>query len=118
MKVDVCLMGDGFKVSDFKNYLDKIPRFKYKMEVYQEFGEPRTSGPHKGKPSTFGLCWINGITLKQLNRIDRFSFKCYKVDKISINIEEKYLKTQTCLYLDKDLIHTASMINADIEIVD
>lgn len=116
MKVDISLMGDGFKVSKLKLYLDKVPRFKYEMKVYQEFGEPRTNGPHKGKPSKFGFCWINGITLKQLKRVGLI-FRTYNVSKISINIKEKDLKSQSCLYLDRDLIHTASMINADIEIV-
>lgn len=117
MKVDVSLMGDGFKVSDLKLYLDKALRFKYKLEVIQEFKEPRKIGPHKGKPSKFGFCWINGITLKQLERVGLI-FRTYKASKISINIKEKDLKSQTCLYLDRDLIHIASMINADIEIVD
>lgn len=110
-------MGDGFKVSDLKLYLDKVRGFKYQLEVMQEFKEPRKNGPHKGKPSKFGFCWINGITLKQLERVGLI-FRTYNVSKVSINIKEKDLKSQTCLYLDRDLINLASMINANIEIVD
>jgi len=117
MKVDVCLIGDGFNVSDFKNYLDKVFKFKYKLELIQEFGEPSKRGPNKGKPSKYGFCWINGITLKQLSRIGS-NFKTYKVDDISINIKEKQIKNQTCLFIDKELINIAHKIDADIEIVD
>lgn len=117
MKVDVRLTGDGFKVDDLKAYLDKIPNFEYKLELVQELGEPTKRGPNKGKPSEYGFCWINRITLKQLDQIGSI-FKSYKIDDIAINIEEKKLKNQTCLYLDKDLINIASRIDADIEIVD
>jgi len=118
MKVDVCLIGDGFNVSNFKNYSDKVFKFKYKLELIQEFGEPSKRGPNKGKPSKYGFCWINGITLKQLSRIDPHCFKAYNVDKISINIKEKDIKSQTCLYVDKELISIAYKIDANIEIVD
>jgi hypothetical protein len=116
MKVDVSLIGDGFKVSELKNYLDKVPKFKYKLELIQEFGEIRTKGPHKNKKSKFGFCWINGITLNQLKRIGPI-FKTYKVDNIAINVHQKNIKNQTCLIIDSDLINTASNIGACIEII-
>jgi hypothetical protein len=117
MKVDVCLIGDGFKVEYLKDYLNELPKFKYKLELIQEFGELSLKGRYKGKPSKYGFCWINGITLKQLKNVGSI-FKFYKVDKISINIKEKDLKCQTCLYIDRELINIAHEINADIEIID
>lgn len=117
MKVDVCLMGDGFKVSDLKKHLEKLPKFKYELELMQEFGKPRKNGPDKGKPSKFGFCWINGITLKQLKRLGPV-FKTYNVDDISINVHEEQIQNQTCLYVDKELIDVAHRLEADIEIVD
>ena len=117
MKVDVSLIGDGFKVKDLKKYLDKIPKFKYNLELKQEFEEITKLGRHKGKPSPYGFCWINGITLKQLKRIGP-AFKTYKVDQIHINVKEEQLKCQTCLYVDKELIEVAHILDASIEIVD
>lgn len=115
MKVDVSLIGDGFSPKALQIYL-KALKTRYKLEILQELGEPKKIGFGKGKPSEFGFCWLNGISLRQLTRIGRV-FKSYKIDDISINVKESDIKCQTCLTINSELIDIAANLKASIEIV-
>lgn len=115
MKVDVSLIGDGFSPKELQVYL-KALKTRNKLEILQELGEPIKLGFDKGKPSKWGFCWLNRISLRQLGRIGRV-LKSYKVDDISINIKESDIKCQTCLTIDKELIGIAANLGATIEIV-
>lgn len=116
MKVDVSLIGDGFSPKELQSYLDKALKTKKKLEILQELGSPKKMGFNKGKPSPYGFCWLNGITLRQLGRVGRV-FKTYKIDGITINIKQKDVQDETCIFIDKDLIEIASSLNATIEII-
>ena len=116
LKLNIFLEGNKFVVSDLKNYLDALKNFKYSFNPVQELGELRKSGPFKGKPSKFGMCWVEDISINQLKRIGPI-FKTYDVEKIIINVTKKSIKSQTCLYLDQELISVAAQINASIEII-
>jgi len=116
MKIDVSLIGDGFNPNDLQLYLNKALKTKHKLEILQELGAPKKIGFGKGKPSPYGFCWLNGISLIQLSRIGQV-FKTYKVEDITINVKQKDIQGQTCLYIDKKLIGIVSRLNATIEIV-
>lgn len=116
MKVDVSLIGDGFSPKELQIYLTKALKTKFKLKILQALGEPKKLGFDKGKPSKWGFCWLEGISLKQLGRIGRV-FKSYKIEDITINVKENDVKCQSCLTIDKELIEIAAQLGAVIEIV-
>ena len=116
MKVDVSLLGDGFNVKDLQVYLKKVLKTKYELQILQELGKPKKVGFNKGEPCEYGFCWLNGISLIQLERIGRV-FKTYNIDEIAINIDENDIRDEISICINKELISIASSIGATIEII-
>lgn len=116
MKLNVCLSGEGFVVAELQKYIT-ASKLRCKILLVQEFGEIRPRGILKGQKSPYGLCWLIGISLKQFNRIAPI-LKTYKINSVCINVQEKDIKTQCGLLLDKGLLKAAVRADADIEIVD
>ncbi len=113
-KVDVFLTGEGFSVKKLEKLLSPL---SYNIDIVQEFNTPINRGPNRNKIATYGMCWLRRVPINKLRDMKSL-FKRVKISEIIIDIHEDQIKTQTCLYLDMEIISCANHLKADIEIVD